>query len=83
MLIGSVLEEQIYKSEISSTLAWVLCEQLRAHTHTHRALLRNRKLEPGCSSSFAAVAYLGNCYLGKSFRLHLWQTEYNTFLFFS
>lgn len=76
MLVGSVLEEQIYKSEISSALAWVLCEQL--HTHTHTALLRNGKLEPGCSSSFAAVAYLGTCYLGKSFRLDHWQTEYNT-----
>lgn len=31
MLAGSVLEEQIYKSELASGLAWVLCQQL--HTH--------------------------------------------------
>lgn len=43
VLVGSVLEEQIYKSELSSALAWVLCEQL--HRHTYTALLRNGKLD--------------------------------------
>lgn len=43
MLVGSVLEEQIYKSEISSALEWVLCEQL--HRHTYTALLRKGKLD--------------------------------------
>jgi len=32
MVVGSVLEEQIYKSGLASGLAWVLCKQLHAHT---------------------------------------------------
>lgn len=48
----------------------------------HTPLVGNGKLGLGCSSSFAAAAYLGNCFLVKSFRLLISKPNIITVYFF-